>query len=266
MSYDSLELAILQYLDGTLPPQERIVLEQRLATDPEAQKLLAEHRSLNAALQHGLTIPALQWDRFAEQISAAVHEQAQQQPADVAIEEHIEFAITQYLDADLPSDERSALEQRLDADPAAQRVFEQHQALDAAIRLAWPIPQVNWDAFAGQISDAIAESAERSAYSIAWARRAVQLAVAACVLIATGLGIYFSYPTTTPTTPQFAEIAGPAPEPAAGAPLVHISIGAPGASGYAQIDPYSSGIVSLPSRVQIALDTHGLPESGPFAQ
>jgi anti-sigma factor RsiW len=264
MTYDQLELAIMQYLDGALPPQEQIALERLLTTDAEAKKLLEEHRSLNAAMRQSFSSPALQWEKLAQLISSSVNDQARQ-AADGPIEEHVEFTITQYIAGDLPQDEQAALERRLQSDPAAQRVLDEHRSLDAAMRHAWAMPRMHWDALAERLSDAVAEVGQRAAYSIAWVRRAVQLAAAACLLIALGVGLYL-YSERPGIPPQFAEVAGPAPEPPAGIPVAEITIGAPDASGFARIDSYSSGIVSLPSRVQIALDARGLPESGLFAQ
>ena len=68
---DDLEFSISQYLDGTLPQSQRVALEERLASDPEAQAILAEDRALTDALR-SMPLPDVQWGRFAESISAHI--------------------------------------------------------------------------------------------------------------------------------------------------------------------------------------------------
>jgi anti-sigma factor RsiW len=66
-----LEFSISQYLDGSLSPAERSALESRLASDPQARRLLEEHRKLDQMLKAS-PMPELRWDLLAGQISAAV--------------------------------------------------------------------------------------------------------------------------------------------------------------------------------------------------
>ena len=71
MTRDELEFSISQYLDGTLPARETDALESRLGSDAEARALFAEYESLQGVLA-AAPLPAVRWDRFAEQVSAAV--------------------------------------------------------------------------------------------------------------------------------------------------------------------------------------------------
>jgi negative regulator of sigma E activity len=71
MSRDELEYAISQYADGTLAPIERPAVEERLATDPEARALLAEHRQFSSLLRNSLPVPEIAWDKLRAQISQA---------------------------------------------------------------------------------------------------------------------------------------------------------------------------------------------------
>ena len=71
MTHDDLEFSISQYLDGTLPPADGDALETRLGSDAAARALYAEYEALQGALASA-PLPAVRWDRFAEQISAAV--------------------------------------------------------------------------------------------------------------------------------------------------------------------------------------------------
>jgi anti-sigma factor RsiW len=80
MTHDDLEISISQYVDGTLADDERIALEARLADDPRAQTLLNEDRALTNVLR-SVPAPAIQWDRFADSISAAIDEQLEERVA-----------------------------------------------------------------------------------------------------------------------------------------------------------------------------------------
>jgi anti-sigma factor RsiW len=72
MINEQLEFQISQYADGTLPPAEVAALEQALAGDAEARKLLEEYRALSGLVARGLPVPEMNWDRLAGHISAAV--------------------------------------------------------------------------------------------------------------------------------------------------------------------------------------------------
>jgi anti-sigma factor RsiW len=75
MNGEQLEFAISQYLDGTLPAEERAGLESRLASDASARALLDEYRRLDTIIKaHGERLPNVKWDALAEHISAAVDE------------------------------------------------------------------------------------------------------------------------------------------------------------------------------------------------
>ena len=71
MTRDELEFRISQYLDGTLAVADQAALESRLATDEAARALLDEYRRLDVALKSS-RVPALDWDRFADQVCTAV--------------------------------------------------------------------------------------------------------------------------------------------------------------------------------------------------
>jgi anti-sigma factor RsiW len=79
MTRDELEFRISQYLDGTLAAGERAALEDRLATDADARAVLDEYRRLETVLK-AAPAPAIHWDRFAEQVCAAVAD-AEEEPA-----------------------------------------------------------------------------------------------------------------------------------------------------------------------------------------
>jgi len=71
---EQLEFAISQYADGTLPPSRRQALETQIAADPALAALLEEYQRLRTALQSAPALPAINWDRLASHLSAAVAE------------------------------------------------------------------------------------------------------------------------------------------------------------------------------------------------
>ena len=72
MITDEVEFQISQYVDGTLSPPERKLVDDLLQADPGARKVLADYQKLNVHLGSLRGGPAVQWDRFADQISNAI--------------------------------------------------------------------------------------------------------------------------------------------------------------------------------------------------
>src|SRR2546423_1093223 len=72
MSTDELEFLISQYLDGTLNPLEKAVLEERLASDVAARELLGQYWQLDALVKRGLPEPRIDHDALRATISSAV--------------------------------------------------------------------------------------------------------------------------------------------------------------------------------------------------
>jgi anti-sigma factor RsiW len=83
---EELEFRIAQYADGTLDEAEREAVEAALAEQPAARLLLAEYDALATTLNVAkrATLPAVRWDRLAEEISAAVAREAESEQAEVA--------------------------------------------------------------------------------------------------------------------------------------------------------------------------------------
>jgi negative regulator of sigma E activity len=134
------------------------------------------------------------------------------------------------------------------------------------------MPAVNWDRLAGHLSQAVAAEApaakeiERPAVigRIGFGRRAAQWAVAASVLIATGLGLTIYFKSTTPGTtgptqtgmvsPQLAitVIDTPKVETSAQPAVAEISIGPSKSYASSSDDEYYRRGVSSRSAVVIA--------------
>lgn len=78
MSRDELEFAISQYHDGGMPPLERAVVEEQLATNAEAREILAEYQRLDGMMRSepALALPAMDWDEVHARLSGAVANEA----------------------------------------------------------------------------------------------------------------------------------------------------------------------------------------------
>jgi anti-sigma factor RsiW len=70
---------LMEYLDGRLPPDERLAVEEWLAADPEARRLLDEQRHLWSLLGQALPPPAVQ--ASAEFRALTLERAAQERPA-----------------------------------------------------------------------------------------------------------------------------------------------------------------------------------------
>ena len=77
MTREELEFSVCEYLDGTLGEAERVALEGRLASDPEAREILCEERALTVALRSG-ELPEVKWDSLAERISGGIDEELEE--------------------------------------------------------------------------------------------------------------------------------------------------------------------------------------------
>jgi anti-sigma factor RsiW len=271
MTKDQLEFAISQHLDGTLPPEERAALERLLATDADAQRLLEEYRSLDLVAKGALPLPNVNWNKLSASISDAVATTADSSSQLLTDEE--EYAITQYLDGDLAADEVAAVEARLANDVSARDAAREHRSLTGLLRRAMPVPAVDYDRLSREISELIDEEATRSRYSLTWLRAAPRLAMAACLLLVLSLAFWFYLNTDTTTggrnVQQIAEITGPAPEQATGAPVAQVTIDMDASEQFARtrLDDYGTDvIVASPSRVQLAASSLQFFHGGAFPQ
>jgi hypothetical protein len=174
---DSLEFSISQYLDGSLPPEEVAALEARLKDDPSARELLAEYQRLDAMLKNSTpATPAIEWDRLAGQLSDAVQ---------------LEFSVSQYADGTLPTSEATSLEARLRDDSALQGSLAQHRGVNLMLKSA-PLPAIRWERLAAYLCDTVADANERPSIKLfarPWVRATIGLAMAACVALASYVGI-----------------------------------------------------------------------------
>jgi hypothetical protein len=210
MTPEQLEIAITHYLDGTLPAEEVGALRETLANDPAARALLAEHERLTALLR-SVAGPEVEWGELARDFCAVVTGSVDE--ASRASDQKLNAVLKGA--APLPAIRWEALSRRIyaavDAEVGASDA--QDERLDAMLRSA-PVPAVNWDRLAGHLSRVVAAEAgveERPAVigRIGWARTASRWAVAACLLVAAGLGIraYVHRGATGGTGPGHDQIA-----------------------------------------------------------
>jgi hypothetical protein len=196
MSPEQLEFILTQYLDGTLAADQVDALEQALESDPRAMALRDEHERLTALLR-SQGLPEMNWEELARDLSAVVTGTVDEESRteDRKLNAMLKAA------SPLPDVRWDALSAHISSaiDSELERGDAEDQTLDALLR-STPMPAVNWDRLAGQISKAIAvehgeveerEREERPAVvgGIGWVRTASRLAMAACVLLAAGVGL-----------------------------------------------------------------------------
>jgi anti-sigma factor RsiW len=72
MISEQIEFQISQYADGTLTTAECTAVDELLAADPHARKVLADYRRLNLQLTKMHAGPSVNWDRLSEHLSAGI--------------------------------------------------------------------------------------------------------------------------------------------------------------------------------------------------
>ena len=157
-----------------------------------------------------------------------------------------------YADSSLPTGMVSAAQARLATDPAARITLGEYQAIDRRLRTPMPLPAVNWDQFAEQISAAVFETSRPrvagrigvtdSGIRVSPAGRIgrswwVRPAAAAAVMLAAGAGLWTwsmsHVATVTPVvdsrvavrSPMPDRVVGPHADSASGPIVAEVSIG-----------------------------------------
>ena len=230
---DELEYILSQYLDGTLPPEEKAALEQLVASDAQAAAILQQHLALDRLIKSAGAMPDVRWEQLAARISDAVSRQHIRESADTqaSVPDELELAIMQYVDGELPADDRAALEQRIESEPGLRQILAQHRSLEAVVKHAWPLPHVDFERLADHLSETVVEEVAPSSYKMsAWIKYGSAIAIAACVLIITALAIIFGTRNGHGGKGTIADKDVPASKP-----LVQIAIGPEAPKGRAQI-------------------------------
>jgi anti-sigma factor RsiW len=72
MNLQELDILLMQYLDGSLPPGQRAVIRKIIESDPEARAELIAHQKLEDLFRSESPMPNIQWEKLAKRISAAI--------------------------------------------------------------------------------------------------------------------------------------------------------------------------------------------------
>jgi len=190
--------------------------------------------------------------------------------------DELEFSISQYLDGTLGEAEEAALETRLASDADARALLGEYRRLDRTLKAA-PLPAFDYGALSDRISAAVAREDEPAqSYRLHWVRTAAGLAIAACVVIAVGVGIrrlgpagqtdprqQAVLPTPAVERKQIVVVdAGPRSRPST-APVEIIAVGpSPAAQDGPALARYQEDLISRPSQVIIARTGRGADEGG----
>jgi negative regulator of sigma E activity len=200
------------------------------------------------------------------------------------IDEQLEFAISQYFDGVLSDAERTALERRLKEDVEAAAMLEEYRRLNAVLKSGAGLPVLRWDAFATAVSSAIDAADARHEEEAAarfriprWVRTvAIPMAMAASVLVATGMGIHSIWFGSHGANPQVAHVVVQQPESFASVSVfgsqvqsnsdqddVHVVIGPSiDSKGEPIVVRYGGDLVSRASHVSVASGVTPVHDSG----
>ena len=181
-------------------------------------------------------------------------------------QDQLEFSITQYLDGSLPEAERIALMERLEKDPEARELLEEHRRLDNVFARA-NLPTFPLEVFSKQLSEAIAQApapeVEPHSLRMPWVGARSWMAIAASVVIASGLAIAIlshgrngtaSNPAHHEMTASagFVTVTGPVSPVASSSDDVQVSVGPSKAiAGEATLSRYSADLVMRPAHVMM---------------
>jgi len=187
--------------------------------------------------------------------------------------DQLEFAISQYLDGTLMPAEKAALEERLARDAEARALLEEYRKLDAVMKApAAELAGVKWDVLAQHISNTVAkEEIPATSYVMRRIIRYGSIAIAACVLITTGIWILrpIPMPNVKPNeqiviNQPVIVVEGPKIETASASPVIQITIGPPPtvADAGTRTWHYADGVVARSTHVLIASGLDSGQDSG----
>jgi anti-sigma factor RsiW len=170
------------------------------------------------------------------------------------IAEEVEFQISQYADGTLPASELKYVEDLLRSDSAAQKILAEYRRLNGHLAKLRG-PDVQWDRFAQQISNEIADS-DRPSVAGRIGFFQYRMRIAAAVLIACTAFIVTRHAFTPKqiaapvVTPSVSEVSGPQAEVASGKPEQDVSISP--SPALARDSRYGEDVISQgPSKVVI---------------
>ena len=175
------------------------------------------------------------------------------------IDERLEFEIAQLADGALAAERIAAVRAEIARNPDAAESFASFEKLNAGLAAMPSLPAMNWNRLGEVISNHVGDTAhvEPVSYPMPWLKRTMQIAIAACVLLAAGVAIRTATShssSTVATPPGMMSVAGPAIEAPAGEVIRQITIGPSEAVASAASDVQygDAGVVVQPQRVVIA--------------
>jgi anti-sigma factor RsiW len=184
--------------------------------------------------------------------------------------DELEYTLSQYLDGTLAAPDEAALEERLATDASARALLAEYRSLDRALRAA-PLPTFDFDALSTRITAAVAGQDEPAqSYRLHWVRTAMSLALAACVVIAAGVGIRrLQNPTARTDTriagvePRQIVVVDATPRPSASPePIAVVSVGPSAApQDRPALARYHEDLLSRPSQVIIARSAYAAQDA-----
>ena len=210
------------------------------------------------------------------------------------IDDNLQFALSQYADGTLAQTERNAVDQLLVHDAEARQTVAEYRRLSILLAAsARPLPSVDWPQLAQQISRAIgrshsipgtaaiaaAEMASESG-SMAWGRRPWVWAIAASLVIASGV-IWMSQQESNTAQPALAVVPSAIVEPtrvaevaevrvfqgeaASGLAVTHVSVGPSAAIEQASLWQLYPEVAERPASISIAGGPPHIQRDEPYA-
>jgi hypothetical protein len=152
--------------------------------------------------------------------------------------DELEYAISQYIDGDLPATDRAALEERLASDAEVRAILSEYQNLDSMLAMSLPAPDVDFNALKKSIAGTIAgmdSPASASVFGrIGWTAR---LAISASILLLMSAAMLVFRTGSNPQNPGLVKspdhlidpgvalVSGPAAQQSTGQVIDQVQIG-----------------------------------------
>jgi anti-sigma factor RsiW len=249
MTNDQIEFLISQYIDGTISGEDEAILRSVLAENADARALLAEYEKLDQLMKGTMPLPAMKWEKVSEVIGAAVDDQGSRE----VVSEEDEFAISEYLDGTLSSEDLGGLERRMEAEPALRGAMKEYLSLDRAMKQAMPMPAVKWDILAERLSESIDTQSQRSRMFIGnWMKQPMRLAAAAVFILGLGLAILITL--STGGEQRVVTVDVNTVEKSEGAKVAVVEFDMSPSLASSGTDLYApGGVVAMPSRLDVAI-------------
>ena len=176
--------------------------------------------------------------------------------------EELEFQISQFADGSLSPDQTRRVAACVESDPAAGKVLAEYQSLDRHFAALTGVGSVDYDGLSARISRQLDEADRPVVAGRIFRHRAVWSAVAAILLLAVGLRVWWPKPVATvpgPTVDRVeplassATVTGPQLPVATSRAVVEVTIGpSPAIAAESRYGQSQVVVASRPGTVTIA--------------